>query len=88
MTDDLDPYKPIACALYSEYELAIIRRISLRLAWLDTAGQQHIGNMLPLDLYTRQRIEYLMARAIDGRHYEIRLDRIISSDVREAVERE
>lgn len=85
MSDDLDPYKPIACGLYSEYELAIMRRIPLRLAWMGVSGQHHIGSLLPLDLYTRERVEYLMARDNQGQHHEIRLDRIISSDVQEAV---
>jgi Rho-binding antiterminator len=85
MSDDLEPYKPIACGLYSEYELAIMRRVKLRLSWVDAQGQQHIGQLLPLDLYTRQHVEYLVARAIDGQRHEIRLDKIISSNVREAV---
>ena len=85
MSDDLEPYKPIACGLYSEYELAILRRTRLRLAWLDTRGRHHIGYLLPLDLYTRQRVEYLMARDNHAQQHEIRLDRIISSNVREAV---
>ena len=87
MTDDLDPYTPIACGLHSEYELAIMRRISLRLGWRDAGGQQYIGNLLPLDLYARKQVEYLMARAIDGQQHEIRLDKIISSNVREAIAR-
>lgn len=85
MSDDLEPYKPIACGLHSEYELAIMRRVKLRLSWLDAQGQQHIGNMLPLDLYTRHHVEYLVAQAIDGRQHEIRLDRIVSSNVQEAI---
>ena len=85
MTDDIEPYKPIACGLYSEYELAIMRRTQLRLSWADTQGQQHIGNVLPLDLQTRKRVEYLLVRAIDNTQHEIRLDKIISSNVREAI---
>jgi Rho-binding antiterminator len=87
MTDDLDPYKPIACGLYSEYELAIMRRINLRLSWVDAQGLQHIGYVLPLDLYTRKHVEYLMARSIDEQQHEIRLDKIISSNVQEATAR-
>lgn len=87
MSDDMEPYKPITCGLYSEYELAIMRRVKLRLGWLDSQGQEHIGTVLPLDLYTRQHVEYLMTRAIDGQHHEIRLDRIKSSDVQEAIAR-
>lgn len=85
MTDDLDPYKPIACGIYSEYELAIIRRLNLRMSWVDAHGQQHIGYVLPLDLYTRDHVEYLMVRAIDGQHHEIRLDKIISCRVQGTI---
>ncbi|MEJ2361783.1 MAG: transcriptional antiterminator, Rof [Gammaproteobacteria bacterium] len=87
MSDDFEPYKPIACSLYSEYELAIIRRIKLRLGWTSLHGQKHIGYLLPLDLYTHQHVEYLAARAIDGKRHDIRLDKIVSSDVQEAITR-
>lgn len=87
MTDDQDPYKPIACGLYSEYELAIMRRSRLRLSWVDTQGQRHIGTLQPLDLFTRNHVEYLVGRAIDGQQHEIRLDKIISSNVLEASAR-
>jgi len=87
MTDDIDPYKPITCGLYSEYELAIMRRIQLRLGWLGDNGQQHIGAVQPLDLYTRQHVEYLLVRSLDKQQHEIRLDRIISSNVREVFTR-
>ena len=87
MTDDFDPYTPISCGLHSEYELAVIRRINLRLGWRDAFGQQHIGNVQPLDLYARKQVEYLMARAHDGQQHEIRLDKINSSNVREAITR-
>jgi transcriptional antiterminator Rof (Rho-off) len=83
MSDDRDSYKPIACGLHSEYELVIIRRVNLRLGWMDAHGQEHIGNILPLDIYTRDHAEYLIVRNIDGQQHEIRLDRIISSNVRE-----
>jgi len=83
MSDDIEPYKPIACSLHSEYELAIMQRLQLRLSWIDAHGQEHIGNLLPLDLYTRDRAEYLAARNSDGHQHEIRLDRIISSHVQE-----
>lgn len=83
MTDDNDTYTPIACGTYSEYELAILRHISLRLGWVDEYGQQHIGHVLPLDIYTRDRAEYLRVRNFDKSEHEIRLDRIISSNVQE-----
>lgn len=85
MTDERDPYKPIACGLHSEYELAVMHRVNLRLGWVDIHGQQHIGSLLPLDLCTRKHVEYLVARAHDGRLHEIRLDKINSTNVNEAI---
>lgn len=87
MTDDTNSYTPIACGTYSEYELAIMRRVSLRLGWLDEQGQQHIGLVQPMDIYSRDRVEYLRVRDINHTQHEIRLDRIISSNVQEAVSR-
>jgi Rho-binding antiterminator len=87
MTDDREPYTPIACGLHSEYELAIMRRVDLRLGWRDASGQHHIGSVLPLDLYARKQVEYLVARSLDGQQHEIRLDKIISSNVRGAIAR-
>jgi Rho-binding antiterminator len=72
MTTD---YQPIACDLYSHYELAILRRRQLRLTWYE-------GNVVydrvvkPLDLQTRNHAEYLIGRDADGAPVRIRLDRI------------
>jgi len=85
MTDDLDPYKPIACDVHSEYELAIMRRSRLRLAWYDQRGQRRIGRVLPLDLYCREGIEYLEVQSHDGCRHEIRLDKILSARTRDPL---
>ncbi len=68
-------YQPIACALHSEYELAIMHRQKLQLKWHDAAGVTHSAIVLPLDLQTKNREEFLLV-AYDGRHESIRLDRI------------
>lgn len=85
MTDNNDTYTPIDCGLHSEYELAIMHRIMLQLAWREECGQQRIGNVMPLDLKTEQHQEFLIARTNDGELHQIRLDRIDRSDVSEAV---
>lgn len=84
MTDKIEPYTPITCGLHSEYELAIMRRASLRIGWLDDSGQQRIGTLLPIDLQTREHVEYLVARDVNNALHHIRLDRILRSNVREA----
>ena len=76
-----DEYQPIACGLYSEYEVAIMHRETLRLRWRDSEGMDHIDRVVPTDLQTRNHCEYLIATdCADGSHLEIRLDRIISKE--------
>lgn len=84
MTDKFEPYTPITCGLHSEYELAIMRRASLHIGWQDDNGQQRIGTLWPIDLLTRNHVEYLVARDAGNEIHHIRLDRILRSNVREA----
>lgn len=78
-------YTPIACGLYSEYELAIMHRETLRLHWRDASGMDHIERVIPKDLQTRNHCEYLIAEpcvddGAEGSPLELRLDRIISKE--------
>lgn len=70
-------YKPVDCDLYSRYELAILRRQRLRLAWYDHNGQCHLQAVQPLNLRSRARSEYMLARTASGHIVELRLDQII-----------
>jgi len=76
MTSDEAPYKPIPCAIYSEYELVIMHRRKLRLFWKDLQQLDHLCLVHPLDLQTENHAEYLIARDSEGRDLKIRLDRI------------
>lgn len=68
-------YVPISCALHSGYELAILRRQRLRLAWNDS-GVIRDQVVQPLDLRTVNRDEFLICRTGDGIVQNIRLDRV------------
>ena len=85
MTEHKDAYIPINCGLHSQYEQAIMHRVMLLLTWRTEAGQTHIGKFLPLDLKTHAQQEFLVVRGNDGNLHEIRLDRILRSDVNEAI---
>lgn len=77
MTEPLnrDPYSPIACARYSEYEVAILHRQKLHLRWHE--GNVHYDRVvLPLDLKTVNHEEFLVCRDSAGATLNIRLDRI------------
>lgn len=72
MTD----YQPIACALYSCYELAVMHRTPLKLCWRDPDGLTHLERLYPEDLETRNGEEFLVAHDGSGRRFRLRLDRI------------
>lgn len=77
--DSDDTYQAIPCADYSQYELWIMHRQVLQLAWRDAGGQDYIGLIQPLDLLTRDRQEFLIAMPLNRDDVlQIRLDRIIS----------
>ncbi|MDH5181316.1 MAG: transcriptional antiterminator, Rof [Gammaproteobacteria bacterium] len=80
MSNDDIPYRPISCALYSEYELAIIRRQRLKLVW-HTQEQTHISCVIPEDLQTRDHQEFLIAREHTGNVLYIRLDHITAKTI-------
>ncbi len=85
MTNKTDPYQPINCDLHSEYEVAILHRVMLQLQWQDDQAQQHIAKVMPLDLKTENQQEFLVAQTNDGVMHSIRLDKIIQSDVEDAI---
>lgn len=70
----MSDYTPIDCGLYSEYELAIMRRKKLRISWLGDDGLAHMAIVTPLDLQTRSGAEYLIARDHAGNPLDLRLD--------------
>lgn len=75
------PYEPISCALYSEYELAIIRGQSLRVSWRDGRGVTRVETLVPCNLRTRAHQEFMIACKLTGERHVLRLDRIRHVDV-------
>ena len=76
----MDDYRPIACAIHSDYELAILQGRRLRLSWRGPDGQQRRATLLPEDLQIQDGAEYLIARGEDGRSQALRLDWITASE--------
>jgi Rho-binding antiterminator len=75
MSDD-DSYTPIPCALYDSYEIAIMHRVQLQLVWIDDNQRHNITVVKPVDLKTRQGVEFLIAKTDDGKFLQLRLDHI------------
>ncbi|MBI3560993.1 MAG: transcriptional antiterminator, Rof [Gammaproteobacteria bacterium] len=76
MSNNNEPYTPIDCDLHSQYELAIMHRTQLRVVWRDPQGQDHVCNLLPIDLRTERGEEFLIGRDHTGQTIRLRLDRI------------
>jgi Rho-binding antiterminator len=72
---DVPDYRPIACDLYSEYELAILQRRRLRLTW---AADNIIYTQVvrPLDLKTENKQEVLLCQTETSEPLRIRLDHV------------
>ena len=77
MSDD-DAYKPVPCATYDTYEIAIMHGEHLRLVWKDESNQHNINVVKPLDLQTHEGAEFLIARTEQGNKLHVRLDHIQS----------
>lgn len=75
---DNDAYRPIPCAVYDGYELAIMHSQQLQVVWRDRDHQHHISKLTPYDLQTRNGAEFLIAGDETGKTVHIRLDYIES----------
>jgi transcriptional antiterminator Rof (Rho-off) len=78
MTD----YKPVDCALHSVYELAVMKKQMASLRWSDSNNTSHSEILLPLDVITENREEFLIVENSDHEQLKIRLDRIESFEIR------
>jgi len=73
---DNDAYQPISCDLHSQYELAIMHKNKLYLSWLAEGKLISATNITPLDVQTKNKAEYLMAKTAESKNICIRLDHI------------
>lgn len=78
--NDHNDYTPIDCEQYSRYELAIMHRQRMRVAWQDSAGCAHLEALHPVNLRSHDRAEFLLAKNRFGKILELRLDRILKAE--------
>ena len=69
-------YQPISCELHSQYELAIMHKNKLALTWLDDGKSISDTNITPVDVKTKNKAEYLIAKTSGQNELIIRLDQI------------
>jgi transcriptional antiterminator Rof (Rho-off) len=72
----LSDYRPIACAFYDVFEIAVMRGQPLQLDWRDDSGERHSRRVQPRDLRIMDGAEYLIADCDGGEPLQLRLDRI------------
>jgi len=70
------PYKPIACSLHDEYEIAIMHKKYISIQWLDDNGEHHAEKVLPKDVLVKNKEEFLVANTRDNKELCIRLDKL------------
>jgi Rho-binding antiterminator len=76
-SDRLDSdYKPISCASYDQYEIAIMHGSKMHLTW-QASNVIYDQVVTPLNLRTGHGEEYLILRLASGETAEIRLDHIL-----------
>ena len=75
-----DPYKPIACSLYDEYEIAIMQRKYLNIKWSDSSGVNYAEKVLAKDILIKNKEEFLVAETPDQNELCVRLDKITLLD--------
>lgn len=68
-------YRPISCASYDTYEIAIMHRQCLHLVW-DEGNVVYDQVVSPLNLRTVDGAEFLILRTTGGDTREVRLDHI------------
>jgi Rho-binding antiterminator len=62
-------YRPIACSDHERLEFAALRK-----QWLDVRVGGEAQRLLPLDVYTRDGAEWLLAQTESGEQLTLRLD--------------
>ncbi len=75
-------YVPIACVAHERLEFAVLKRRKLHLMCRDADVLAEF-DVMPLDVYTRDGAEWLLARTDEGQEMTLRLDAIL--DFREIV---
>lgn len=75
----MSEYQQIACGLHEQYQYAVIKKRKLDLLWVDGAGEKFKAVVLPKDVFTRNKAEYLRIELNDNNIIDIRLDRILAA---------
>jgi len=73
-------YIPIACSLHDQYEIAIMHKTRINIAWIDDSGSDHEEAVMPKDIVVKNSEEFLLFLDGKGNERLIRLDNITLLD--------
>ena len=76
MTKNTENYIPIECGLHSEYELAIMHKRKVNLIWLNANNEEQSEIVEPVDIFSKNKQEFLKIRTAENNTHKIRLDKI------------
>lgn len=71
-------YRPIACDLYSEYEVMAMHRLRVRLRAVMDDGSEQVLLGRVVDIRTRDGAEFLALETAAGEVLSLRLDRLLA----------
>ncbi|MEJ2317652.1 MAG: transcriptional antiterminator, Rof [Gammaproteobacteria bacterium] len=74
---NMSEYKPVSCDAHSRYELAVMQRTAALVRWQEEDAIRE-ARLVPLDVETKNREEFLIAEDPGQKKLRIRLDRILS----------
>lgn len=74
-----DDYRPLACSQHETYEHAVLKQSMLDINWYDEGGDRHRARVVPIDVVTCDRAEYLVVKQKDKVIRSIRLERILEA---------
>ncbi len=71
-------YTPISCSAYDVLESSAVKQTTMRIDFVDTAGKTQSKTVRIHDLFSKDKIEFLIARdAESGEEITLRLDKIV-----------
>ena len=77
ISETMSDYKPVSCEAHSLYELAVMQRTPAFVRWQEE-NEIREARLMPLDVETKKREEFLIAEDSVQKKLRIRLDWILS----------
>ena len=81
----MEKYVPVSCQLHSELELVIMHENMLQIKLLNSQEMPESIIVKPYNIFIKDKEEFLQAKNSSGESITIRLDRIISFQIKANV---